>query len=542
MNKRIYWLSTVLSVFLSFFLDNPQAIASEASKNLKFKITFPDSVHAKPITGRAYIILTQNNFSEPRWQVGWWGKSAPFFGIDVNNMKPGETVIIDENVLGFPNKSLRDLAAGKYYIQGLMNVYTQFNRADGHVIWVHMDQWEGQQFNRTPGNLISSVDSLYLDPKQEYSVQISLNQVIPPLKEANDTDFIKNIKIKSKILSEFWGKPMYLGATILLPKGYASYPDIYYPVLYQQGHFSRNAFGHFKEQSKFYQFWTADDFPRMIIVNILHPCPYFDDSYAVNSENCGPYGDAIMNELIPYIENQFRIIRKPYARILYGGSTGGWIALALQVFHPDFYGGTWSFYPDPVDFRFFQLINIYEDENAYYYQYNWANPERPAMRDTHGQPLITVRQFSQMESVLGSRGRSGQQSDAFQAVFGPVGEDGYPKPLWDKETGKIDSTVAKFYKEHYDLRYYLETNWSWLGAKLVGKLHFVCGDMDTYYLNEALYELENFLEGTTEPYYQGSFNWGRPRKGHGWTPWDYSSGEFYRLIAEYIIKNTPDEE
>ena len=256
-----------------------------------------------------------------------------------------------------------------------------------------MDQWEGQQFNRTPGNLISSVDSLYLDPKQEYSVQISLNQVIPPLKEANDTDFIKNIKIKSKILSEFWGKPMYLGATILLPKGYASYPDIYYPVLYQQGHFSRNAFGHFKEQSKFYQFWTADDFPRMIIVNILHPCPYFDDSYAVNSENCGPYGDAIMNELIPYIENQFRIIRKPYARILYGGSTGGWIALALQVFHPDFYGGTWSFYPDPVDFRFFQLINIYEDENAYYYQYNWANPERPAMRDTHGQPLITVRQF-----------------------------------------------------------------------------------------------------------------------------------------------------
>jgi hypothetical protein len=280
----------------------------------------------------------------------------------------------------------------------------------------------------------------------------------------------------------------------------------------------------------------------MIIAHLLHPCPYYDDSYAVNSQNCGPYGDAIMTELIPYIEEQFRIIKKPHARILYGGSTGGWISLALQVFHPDFFGGTWSIAPDPVDFTYFQLINIYKDDNAYSTSIEWSKPERPVMRNTHGQVIMTVRQFCQLEKVLGSKGRSGQQLDAFQAVFGPVGEDGYPKPLWDKETGKIDHEVAQYYKENFDLRYYLEKNWSWLGPKLVGKLHFTCGDMNNYYLNEALYELESFLENTKEPYYAGSFTWGRQRKRHGWSPWERDSGEFYKMVAKYITEVAPESE
>src|SRR6202043_214203 len=114
-----------------------------------------------------------------------------------------------------------------------------------------------------------------------------------------------------------------------------------------------------------YQRWTLAGFPRMIVVTFQHPTVYFDDSYAVNSANNGPYGDAIMNELIPYVESHFRIIKKPYARVLTGGSTGGWESLALQLFHPDFFGGTWTLCPDPVDFRRYQLVDIYKDENAF---------------------------------------------------------------------------------------------------------------------------------------------------------------------------------
>jgi len=325
-------------------------------------------------------------------------------------------------------------------------------------------------------------------------------------------------------------------------------------VHYIQGHFSLRAPHGFRtgdpgEMSprgwtgyEFYKNWISDNFPRMICVTFQHPCPYFDDSYAVNSANVGPYGDAIMTELIPYIEEHFRTIRKPYARVLSGGSTGGWEALALQTFHPDFFGGAWVFYPDPVDFRRYMLTNIYDDENAFYPPgHEWLIPERPMMRDEHGQVEVTLRQLSQLEAVLGSKGRSCQQLDIWQAVYGPVGEDGYPKPLWDKLTGEIDHEVAEYMKERYDLRYYLEKNWAIIGPKLVGKLHFYCGDMDNFYLNEAVYLLEQFLENTKNPYYAGSFEYGRPQKPHGWTPMG-RTGELEKIMAQHITKNAPKNE
>ncbi len=164
------------------------------------------------------------------------------------------------------------------------------------------------------------------------------------------------------------------------------------------------------------------------------------------------------------------------------------------------------------------------------------------MRDVRGQVLVTLRQLSQMEAALGSKGRSGQQLDIWQAVYGPVGEDGYPKPLWDKLTGEIDHDVALSYKERYDLRNYIQSNWSWLGPKLVGKLHFICAEMDNYYLNQAVYEMAEFLENTKDPYYAGSIQYGRPRKGHGWSPYGRNSGNLTRALAEHITKNAPQGE
>ena len=508
------------------------------SSKLRFEISFPSSVHPEAITGRVFVMITKDEKREPRLQAGSWSRSVPFFGLDVESMKPGEVAVIDESILGYPPKSLSEIPPGDYYVQGFVNIYTQFHRSDGHVIWAHMDQWEGQRFNRSPGNLHSEVKSVHLDPSSGYTIELSLDKVIPPVEVPEDTKWVKRIKIQSKLLTEFWGHPIYLGAVILLPKGYDTHPDVYYPVHYIQGHFSLRAPGGFREGSSYYKTWTSDDFPRMIAVTFQHPCPYFDDSYAVNSENCGPYGDAIMTELIPYIEENFRIIRKPYARVLSGGSTGGWESLALQVFHPDFFGGTWTFFPDPIDFRYYQLVNIYEDENAFTKEYGWLTLERPLMRDVHGQVLVTLRQMSQLEAVLGSKGRSGQQLDIWQAAYGPAGEDGYPKTLWDKLTGEIDSEVAQYYKK-YDLCHYIKENWSWLGPKLVGKLHLSCGDMDNFYLNEAVYELEQFLEKTKDPYYAGSFQYGRPRMGHGWTPYGRGRGLLEREMAEHITKNAP---
>jgi hypothetical protein len=203
--------------------------------------------------------------------------------------------------------------------------------------------------------------------------------------------------------------------------------------------------------------WSGPGFPRMIAILFQHPTPYFDDSYAVNSANNGPYGDAILTELIPYLEEHFRIIRKPYARVLTGGSTGGWESIALQIYHPEFFGGTWTTYPDPVDFRHYGQVDIYADTNAFVVTRSggsflepsreWHQPERYIMRAADGQPEVSQREYSRWENVLGSHGRSTDQLEAWESVFGPVGDDGYPKPLWDKRTGHIDHEVAMYMRD-----------------------------------------------------------------------------------------------
>jgi len=549
--KKSFGGSFLFYLALFFLLATNFSCQKAEESRLKFEISFSASAHAEPITGRVFVIISKSDEREPRLQAGSWSRSVPFFGLDVENFKPGEIAVIDENVLGYPPKNLLEIPEGDYFVQGLVNIYTQFNRSDGHVIWAHMDQWEGQQFNRSPGNLYSEVQSVHLDSEQGYTVELSLDKVIPPVEVPPDTDWVKHVKIRSKLLTEFWGHPILIGAIVLLPKGYDEHPDVSYPVHYQQGHFSLRSPNGFRTEPpedgdrwgrsgyEFYKAWISEDFPRMFVVTIQHPCPYFDDSYAVNSANCGPFGDAIITELIPYLEKNFRMIPKPYARVLSGGSTGGWESLALQVFYPDFFGGTWPHFPDPIDFRYYILTNIYEDDNAFEKDFGWLTLERPFMRDVHGQVQVTMRQLSQMEAVLGSKGRSGQQLDIWQAVYGPVGDDGYPKDIWDKLTGTIDQEVAEYFKGNYDLAHILKRDWATLGPKLKGKLHIYCGDMDHFYLNEAVYELEEFLESTKDPYYEGTFGYGRPRKGHGWSPFDRATGELERVMARHITQNAP---
>jgi hypothetical protein len=548
MNRSPRWpqLLAVLALCLVF---SAPAVASSTT----FRITLP-AQQAEPLTGRLFVMIARANDPEPRLQVGSWRSRTEMIAIDVQGLQPGQSATLDSLTLGYPLKSVRELPPGDYHVQALLNIYTRFQRSDGHTIWAHMDQWEGQQFNKSPGNLYSDTGYFHLDPLTGYEIRLSLTHKIPTPLPPGDTPYVKHIKIQSKLLTQFWGQPIYLGATVLLPEGYDAHPSAHYPVLYEQGHFNLRApLGFSTEQSPadlpiregrisgpdLYKRWTSAGFPRMIAVTFQHPTVYFDDSYAVNSANNGPYGDAIMNELIPYIEEHFRIIRQPYARVLSGGSTGGWESLALQVLHPDFFGGTWTFYPDPVDFTRYQIVDIYNDNSAFLTpNYDPPVPERPMSRTPEGQVDVTMRQMSQLEDVLGSHGRSGQQLEAWEAVYGPVGVDGYPKPLWDKTTGKIDRTVAAYMRDHgYDLRYYLEQNWATIGPKLVGKLHIYCGDMDNYYLNLAVYKLEDGLNRLSNPAYGGSFEYGRPMKGHGWTP--LNQAQLLTVMANHITLNAP---
>jgi hypothetical protein len=249
-------------------------------------------------------------------------------------------------------------------------------------------------------------------------------------------------------------------------------------------------------------------------VKLAHANPFYDDSYAVNSANVGPYGDAIETELIPAIEKQFRALGEGWARFTYGGSTGGWEALAVQTFYPDSYNGAFVACPDPVDFRAYTVIDLYNDKNAYYREGAHRRMMQPGMRNYLGQILITAQEANQYELALGTRGRSGEQFDIWQAVYSPVGDDGYPKPIFNKETGDIDHTVAANWKDHYDLRNILERDWPTLGPKLRGKLHIYCGSADNYFLNNAVYLLEDFLK-TSNPPYEGEVKYG-DRAEHCW--------------------------
>lgn len=498
--------------------------------DVRFEISFPESARVQPIDGRVLVILGTDNKKEPRFVSSSSG--PPVFGVDAENLLPGKPVVIDENVLGWPVKSLRDIPAGDYYVQAFINIYTTFHRSDGHVVKLHMDQWEGQHPFDSPGNLYSDVQKIHVGPKTG-QVHISVNNIIPPKPPIPDTDWVKRIKFESPILSKFWGRPIYIGATVLLPKGYNDTPDTCYPVVYEQGHYATDAPGKFTETNDFGKEWMSDDFPRMIMVTFQHPTPYFDDSYCMNSPSQGPYQDAIMTELIPYIESHFRVISEPDARALTGGSTGGKSSLVLQIWQPDFFGGVWSFYPDSVDLRDWKTVNIYEDDNFYYKKAgDWLTVPNPSTRTTTGHITSTLEQQNHFELVLGTKCRSSQQIDAHMACMSPLGEDGYPKPIWDKLTGKIDHEVTDYIKKHYDIRPYLEENWSTIGPRLVGKIHIYCGEMDTYYSNNALYLLEDFLKKTKDPYYAGSFDYG-PRGTHGWKP-EYlnTTGKLLREIAK----------
>ena len=525
------WQNLAPLLLLVFMVAGAWPAAPQGST--KFEVTIDPAVRTDPADGRVLLLLSRTDKFNP----GPTG--TPVFGVNVDALKPGAKAVVDEKALGHPVRSLRDIPPGDYYVQAWLNVYTTFKRSDGKTIKLHQDQGEGQNWRRSPGNLYSEPVKVKLETgKKAAVVPLVLNKVVPPIPPYQDTKWLKHVRVQSRLLTEFWGQPMFIGANILFPKGYDEHPDVRYPVHYVQGHFPRGRAGRFSEDetSPAFKLWTAAGAPRFIQVTFEHACPYYDDSYGVNSANVGPYGDAITTELIPHIEKTVRAIGEPWARVLSGGSTGGWISLALQVFYPDIFGGVWSFCPDPVDFRKYQVVDLYADKNAYHVDSEWARVPRGGERRTDGNLVYTMEQENLYEEATGDRYRSGGQWAIWNAVFAPVAEDGYPQAFWDPLTGEIDKTAAEWARERYDLRVYLEKNWPAIGPKLAGKIHVYVGRMDNFYLNEACYLLEASLAAATNPPYAGEFRYG-DRGGHGWSP--FQGDEMLRAMAAFIERNAP---
>ncbi len=541
--------SIILMALLCFLLSACQMeIESKQGNGLVFSIRFDAALTETGQDGRLLLLLATHDDEEPRFLVDNSADTQLVFGLNVEDWQSDTEVVIDKSAIGFPLSNLSQVPAGTYYAQALLNRYKDFHLGNGKIVSLAPDRGEGQQWNRKPGNFYSEPAQVRIGESDSAPFALVLNQVIPDVEPPEDTEYVKHMRMRSDLLSEFWGEDIYLGAHVLLPRGFDEHPDARYPLIIFHGHFPEDIGGfrieppdadlepdyserfdvhgynviQQQEAHDFYQTWISDDFPRFIIIEIQHPTPYYDDSYAVNSASQGPYGDALTYELIPYIEEQFRGIGEGWARFTYGGSTGGWEAMAVQVFYPDEYNGAFVACPDPIDFRAYLTVNIYEDSNAYWYDSQFQKLPRPAHRDYFGNIHASQYDYNRLEAVLGDKGRSGQQYDIWEATYSPTGEDGYPVRLWDKETGEIDHEVAEYWKENFDLRYILERDWATLGPKLEGKLHIYAGDMDNYYLNNAVYLTEQFLENTTAPYYGGEVDYG-DRAEHCWNG-DHENG------------------
>ena len=512
----------IVPIVLALVLVAQQAVAQA---RLRFSVTFPNERSAQPLDGRLLLLMSADTTGEPRFQVNSGLNTGLVFGVDVDGWRPGITQTLDASAFGFPVRSLSQVPKGTYRVQALLNRYETFKRSDGHTVKLPPDKGEGQGWNRKPGNLYSTPRQIDIDPAKADLIRLTLDQEIAAIPDFKETKYVKHVRIKSDMLSKFWGRDTYIAAFVTLPWGFDEHPGARYPLVINHGHFSTvpdnwretppdpnltpdyserfslPGYNRIQQQLswQFYQDWTGKGFPRALLVQIQHATPFYDDSYAVNSANNGPYGDAIMRELIPEIEKRFRGIGQGWARFTFGGSTGGWEAMAVQMFYPDDFNGAWVACPDPIDFRHYTVVNIYADTNAYFMPSRFKRTPRPGLRNYLGHVSVTLEEANHWELALGTKSRSGDQWDVWESVYSPAGADGYPKPIWNKLTGTIDKSVAEYWKQNYDLSYILQRDWKTLGPKLRGKLRIYVGDMDNYYLNNAVYEVEKFLRVADPP-------------------------------------------
>ncbi|KAF2705457.1 hypothetical protein K504DRAFT_460207 [Pleomassaria siparia CBS 279.74] len=498
-----------------------------------------------------------------------------FFGQNVYALSTNKSVVLSGDkskgvaygVYGFPNASLSDVAPGDYSVQAFMNVYDKAKRADGSVVSVRFPCGDGAPGVGGYGTPITSIVNVTVTGAAQ-TVDLVLNNVtesevftgheIGGCQQGNyeDTEYLKYVKIRSEVLSAWWGRDVFVGANVLLPHGYnANDTKKRYPVVYAQGHWpaGKGAFGYPTYLSgAFAEAWDsgtipatntsgARETPKMILVTFRHENAFYDDSYAVNTANLGPWGDAINEELIPHLDATYNTIPEAYARIQQGGSTGGWESAASVIFRPDLFGVAFSSYPDSLDFHRHQDIPLYESANAYVRDNGSFIPSIRTFENDTEIILATVAQENHWELTFGTSTRSIQgQWDVWNAVFGVQGLNGYPLEPWDKVTGEIYPGAVEYWK-HFDLAYHITSNWDNamnLGTVLKNRINVYVGTGDDYFLNEGVAQFQARVEA---------------KGGAGWANFTYLEGkphggiynlmdvwEYLELLQTWVSDHAPD--
>lgn len=417
-------------------------------------ILLDPKVATSPMSGRVFLVLSKSESKgitpEPRWV-----DPDPFFGLDVLALKPGEPIIYDNKWQGFPLENVGKVPPGNYWASAILDL----NKASRKIF-----SSEGNYFSKSVkieiGGAVQNPTTLVLD-------QVFHEPQFP------ETEVVKLAQMESKLLSKFHGRKIMLRAGVALPQSYKDKKDNKYPAIYEVPGFGGN---HFAALSSPGRGKTLVEGEEVVHIMLDPDCPLGHHVFA-DSANNGPWGKALTEEFIPFLEKEFRLIPQTWARLVTGHSSGGWSSLWLQVKYPNIFGGVWSTAPDPVDFRDFQKINLYaSNQNMFKDE---KGQDRPIGRkgDT---PFLFYKPFSDMEFVMGRGGQLG----SFEAVFSEKDEQGNPKKLWDRKTGVIDLKTAESWKK-YDIRLLVENNKDALFGKLKGKIHVYMGDKDTFYLEGA---------------------------------------------------------
>ena len=482
-----------ISALVILLLANVMTLSGQ-SYPVKIEATVDPSVRANfDPDARLFLFFSKYEFSPPYTQI-WPNGGNAVFGKNLHWAVDQHLMVSD--LSGWsktPAWNLEAVPAGTYYVQ---------------ILW---DQDQTESRIDAPGNLISAVKKVEIN--QNSTLQFNLNEVIPE-RTIIENPLVKYFEMTSDTLSAWWGKPVLVKASVLLPSGFYDHPDASYPVRYHVagygGRYTRiNRV--MDPENPFSSWWTSGDAPQIITIYLDGEGP-FGDSYQLDSDNSGPYGYALTHELGPKIEALYRGAGTPKLRFVDGCSTGGWVSLALQLYYPDFFNGCWSYSPDAIEFNNYQLINIYKDKNAFTNEYGL---ERPVMRETSGEPMMLMREFINYENVQGKTDTyvtSGGQFSAHTALYSPKGTDGLPVPLFDPFTGDIDPNVAEHWKK-YDLTLYSQENWTSLGPKVQGKLNIWMGDMDNFYLNLGTRAFDEFIQSTDNPHSDAVIRF-TPMKGH----------------------------
>ena len=527
---------------------------------VRFAVSFPAALANEPLDGRLVLMLSTDETAEPRFQILDGPTTQQAFGVDVEHWRPGHRRGPRRQAVGYPRESLADVPPGTYTVQALLHG-TRRSPRGWPSVKLPMDRGEGQQWNRAPGNLYSAPKRMTIttrragDGRRSRSTRRSRR-----FPSRQDTKYIKHVRIQSERLTKFWGRAdvsrrarpvagrlrRASGRALSArdqPRSFPGHfdgfreepPDPTLKCEYSE-RFHLECYNRIEQQfaHQFYKDWTGPDFPRFLIIEIQHANPFYDDSYAVNSANVGPYGDAITYELIPEIEKRFRALGRDGRDSCTADRPAGGrrSARRCSIRRNTTAAGR------RVPIRSISAPTPSSTSIATRTRITWIPPGSARRGRACATGSATSARRSKRRTAaswcLAPRRRSGQQWDIWEAVFSPVGADGYPKRIFDKRQARSIAAVADYWKEHYDLSYILQRDWNkGLGAKLAGKINIYVGDMDNYYLNNAVYLIEDVLKKATNPPYGGEIDYG-DRAEHCW------NGDHTRPNAESRAALSPD--